>query len=1255
MISQRLGSDFEMFNKACYVCGSFDHLEVDCNYQRVVKPVWNNVKRANHQNFAKMTHPCPKKNMVPKAVLMKSGLLSLNTARQIDEGYVAFGGNLKGGKITGKGTIKTSNLDFKNVYFVRELKFNLFSISQMCDKKNRVLFNDTECIALSPNFKLIDESQVLLRVPRKNNMYSAELKNIIPKGGLTCLFAKATSDESKIWHRRLGHLNFKTMNKLVKENLVRGLPSKLFENDETCVACQKGKQHRASCKTKIVNSISLPLHLLHMDLFVPIFVKSLMKKMYCLVVTDDYSRFTWVFFLATKDETSGILKSFITGIENLVDHRVKVISVARTPQQNKVAERRNRTLIEAVRTMLADSKLPTTFWVEAVNTAYYVQNRVLVVKPHNKTPYELFHGRPPILSFMRPFGCPVTILNTIDHLGKFNGKADERFFIGYSLNSKAFRVFNSRIRIVEENLHIRFSECTPNVVGNGPNWLFDIDALTKTMNYEPVVAGNQCNSNAGTKASVNAGQARKETEPGKDYILLPFSPITVVSSTLFNADDLTDDPNMLDLEDIGIFDYEDDADVRAEADMNNLNITIPVSPGWSLQSATQTRRMSKNLEEHGKEPKKVIHGLKESKLDRDKQAIDVYKYQITRSLDFSAFLYGKIEEEVYVCQPPGFEDPDFPDRVYKVEKALYGLHQAPRAWFKPSHISVDQGFFKRENIQKELCIAFEKLMHEKFQMSSMGELTFFLGLQVSRKSRLQAHNGNSKPRSRMKDGEEVDAFICIGTKRIESEGFEQIVDFLKAHPIRYALTVNPTIYVSCIEQFWSTAKAKTINDETQINALVDGKKIVITETSVRRVLKLADAEGFSGRVTPLFLTMVVESQSQLGEGLAIPTDPQNTPTILQTSTSQPQKTHKPRKPKRKDTLVPQPSVPTESVADEAVHKERANRLVRATTTASSLEAEQDNGGGPRCQETIGDTIAQTRFKRVSKLSSDSLLAGVNTPRKIASLKRRVKKLERKDRSRTHKLKRLYKVGLIARIESSDEEDLGEEDASKQGRKIEAIDADADITLVNDADKDMFDAGILDGEEVFAAGQDVAAKEVNKEASVVEEVVQVVSTADEIVTTASVPVTTAGIKVTIADDKVTTASVTTTISDAITTTVNADDLTLAQALQELKNTKPKEKGIVFREQGTSTTILSSQQSQSKDKGKATMIEPKKPLKKKDQIRLEEEAALRLQAELQAEVEEEEMIEIEKAEEANIALMKTWDNIQANIDVDYQLAE
>ncbi|GKD77349.1 putative ribonuclease H-like domain-containing protein [Tanacetum coccineum] len=249
----------------------------------------------------------------------------LTDYEEIDGGYFAFGGNPKGGKIIGRDTIKTGNLDFENVYFVKELKFNLFSVLPMCDKKNSVLFNDTKCIVLSPNFKLTDESQVLLKVPRKNNMYSVDLKNIVPKGGLTCLFPKATSDGSELWPRRLGHINFKTMNKLVKGNLVRGLPSKHFENNLICVACQKGKQHRASCMSKIVSSIIQPLHILHMDLFGPTFVKSLMKKMYCVVVTNDNNRFSWVFFLATIDETSGKLKSFITRVENLIDQRVKVI------------------------------------------------------------------------------------------------------------------------------------------------------------------------------------------------------------------------------------------------------------------------------------------------------------------------------------------------------------------------------------------------------------------------------------------------------------------------------------------------------------------------------------------------------------------------------------------------------------------------------------------------------------------------------------------------------------------------------------------------------------------------------------------------------------------------------------------------------------------------------------------------------------------------------------------------------------------
>ncbi|GJY54997.1 hypothetical protein Tco_0446661 [Tanacetum coccineum] len=440
-------------------------------------------------------------------------------------------------------------------------------------------------------------------------------------------------------------------------------------------------------------------------------------------------------------------------------------------------------------------------------------------------------------------------------------------------------------------------------------------------------------------------------------------------------------------------------------------------------------------------------------------------------------------------------------------------------------------------------------------------------------------------------------------------------------------------------------------------------------------------KDFSGRVTPLFQTWVVQNQSQSGEGSVIPTDPHHTPTIIQSST-QPQKTQHPRKPKRKDTQVPQSSDPIENVADEAVHKELGDSLVRAATTASSLEAKQDSGninktqskatpnesssqgtnsgGGPRCQETIGDTIAQTRFENVSKHSNDSLLSKGNTLQsdedrlkldefmalcttlqnrvldlekikttqhnEIASLKRRVKKLEKKNRSRTHRLKRLYKVGLTARVESSDNEESLGEDASKQGR-IDAIDADEEITL-----------------EVFVAEQEVAANKENDEVNVVEKVVKVINTVKLIIDVAA--------QVSAAGNVVSIVGAATTVSAAITTTNDDGDITLAQALIKMKSTKPKNKGVVIQELGESTTTISSQQSQ--DKGKGILIEPVKPMKKKDQIRRDEETALMLQAEF----DEEERLAKEKAEkekEANIALIETWDDIQAKIDVDHQLAE
>ncbi|GKB59430.1 putative ribonuclease H-like domain-containing protein, partial [Tanacetum coccineum] len=711
-------------------------------------------------------------------------------------------------------------------------KCYLTDVSQICDKKNNVLFTDIECLVLSSHFKLLDESQVLLRFLRKDNIYSIDLKSVVPTKGLTCLFAKATIDESNLWHRRLGYINFKNINKPVKGNLVRGLSSKFFENNHSRVACQKGKQHKASCKTKLMNSISKPLHMLHMDLFGPTNVKSLMKKSYCLVVTNDFSRFSCVFFLATKDETSGILKNFITEIENQLDHKVKMFircdngtefknnvmnqfwemkcikrefSVARTPHQNGVAEKRNSTLIKAARTM------------------------VLVIKPHNKTPYELIRGRTPLIDFMKPFGYHVTILNTRDHLAKFDGKADEGFFVGYSVVSKAIRVFNKRTRIVEKTLNIRFLENAPNVIGNEPDWLFDVDSLTISMNYVPVVAGNQTNGIAGTRDNIVAGQVEKKTEPEQEYILIPIcttdllisqgpkdseedagvkptemdesealdkdgkddqdtgseferllqlekqpnstnsfntvgtpvsaagpsftnddpsSPVNAAEASnafeehLFerfspfkNAFTLLPVSNVTPMDDNGIFgNAYDDEDVGAEADLNNLKTTMNVSPIpttridkdhpkdqiiGDLNSTIQTQRMTKISNEHAMkvfqalEDPSWIEAMQEELLQFKLQKVWtlVYLPNGKRAIGTKWVFRDKKDEKGIVVRNKArlvTQDPHFPDKVYKVEKALYGLHQAPRAWYETLSTYLIKNGFRRGTIDKTLFIKQDK-------------------------------------------------------------------------------------------------------------------------------------------------------------------------------------------------------------------------------------------------------------------------------------------------------------------------------------------------------------------------------------------------------------------------------------------------------------------------------------------------------------------------------------------------------------------
>ncbi|GJQ99425.1 putative ribonuclease H-like domain-containing protein [Tanacetum coccineum] len=458
----------------------------------------------------------------------------------IDGGFVAFAGSPKGGKITGKGKIMNGKLDFEDVYFVKELKFNLFSVLQMCNKKNSVLFTETECLILSPDFKLLDESQFLLKVPRQNNMYTFDLRNVVPSG---------------------------------------------------------------------------------------------------------------------------------------------------------------------------------------------------------------------------------------DPLGKFDRKADEGFLVGYSVNSKAFRVFNTRTRKVEENLHINFLENKPNVAGSGPDWLFDIDLLTNSMNYEPVTTGNQTNRDT-DKVANDAGKKTTE-EPANEgdrnanaNSTNRVSTISAAGQNSVNDDDLPTYPSMPNLEDTtGIFSGAyDDEDMGAEADLNNLETTMTNDKecdrscyGQLHQQAKENKlqrlskllvylfSLSKGTQEdlpNGKRAigtKWVFRNKKDERwiVVRNKAILVAQGYTQEEGIDYdemdvkSAFLYGTIEEEVYVCQPPCFEDLQFPDKVYRVEKALYGLHQAPRAWYETLSTYLLENGFRRGIIDKTLFIKKEK--YDILLMSSMEELTFFLGLQVKQK------------------------------------------------------------------------------------------------------------------------------------------------------------------------------------------------------------------------------------------------------------------------------------------------------------------------------------------------------------------------------------------------------------------------------------------------------------------------------------------------------------------------------------------
>ena len=791
---------------------------------------------------------------------------------------ITFGDDSKGYTM-GYGLIAKENVIIDEVALVSGLKHNLLSISQLCDKGYKVNFTPAACVVTKG-----DDNNVVLIGQRKGNVYVADF-NSVKSESITCLLSKASSDDSWLWHKRLSHLNFKTLNELVKKDLVRGLPKLEFSKDGLCGACQLGKQKRSSFKSKILSSIVKPLQLLHMDLFGPVNIMSISKKKYCLVIVDDFSKFTWTFFLHSKDEAGKIIINHIKALNNNPDVKVGRIrsdngtefknsvmkefceeegiihefSAPRTPQQNGVVERKNRTLIEAARTMINEAQLPTYFWAEAVNTACFTQNISLITKPHNLTPFQLFKGKKPTISFLHVFGCKCYVLrNQGENLGKFEAKADEAIFVGYS-DGKSFRVYNLRTNIVMESIHVVFDD--KKIQGfsdegfhdnlrfenEGEGDLYDSDddddiiqnvginpginiPTDDSLVQETTAIGNSTEASVETtlEGSVETPQgssvermsqsfnqsrnnemsnlggafqhgnlnfnneatsSRQSLPPQRKWTRdHPFELIigdanasvqtrrATQDECLYSAFLSQDEPKVIE-------DALKDADwvlaMQEELNQFERNNVWKLVPKPKNRTIVGTRWVFRNkVDENGvvtrNKARLVAKGYSQSEgIDFDETFAPVARLEAIRiflayaahanfkvyQMDVkSAFLNGELEEEVYVSQPPGFEDPEFPEYVYFLLKALYGLKQAPRAWYDTlsqflldNHFSrgtVDKTLFYRNvngafilvqiyvddiifgSTDEKLCKKFANLMKSQYEMSMMGELTYFLGLQV---------------------------------------------------------------------------------------------------------------------------------------------------------------------------------------------------------------------------------------------------------------------------------------------------------------------------------------------------------------------------------------------------------------------------------------------------------------------------------------------------------------------------------------------
>ncbi|GJR58345.1 putative ribonuclease H-like domain-containing protein [Tanacetum coccineum] len=663
-----------------------------------------------------------------------------------------------------------------------------------------------------------------------------------------CLMARATSTKSWLWHQRLSHLNFDTINDLAKNDLVTGLPKFKYHKEHLCPSCEQGKSKRASHPPKPVPNSKQRLHLLHMDLCGPMRIASINGKRYVLVIVDDYSRYTWVHFLRSKDEAPEVIKTFLKRITVLLQSPVIIIrtdngtefknqilkeyfdsvgishqaSSVRTPQQNGVVERRNRTLVEAARTMLIFSRAPLFLWAEAIATACYTQNRSIIHRRFNKTPYELINGRKPDISFLHVFGALCYPKNDREDIGKLGAKGDIGFFIGYSADSCAYRVYNRRTKKIMETMNVTFDELsamafeqssskpglqsmTSGQISSGLDLTYAPSTITTQQPTEAPqalqtptattttadTAPTPTNSSSQATNCPNSSQDVDELETQQHGQHQPATIADNVPNAMFDGNTFvnpfaTPSTEILNL--ISQYDHPLEQvigepsrpvltrnQLRSDGDMCMYALTVSTvepknvkeamtDPAW-IESMQEELLQFKRLDgtasqEEGIDFEESFAPVARMEAIRIFLAYVAHKSFIMFQMDVkTAFLHGTLKEDVYVCQPEGFIDADHPSHVYKLKKALYGVKQAPRAWYDElsmfllqNHFfkgTIDPTFFIRRFNDDILVVQvyvddiifgsthprynqlFSDLMKSRFEMSMMGEMTFFLGLQVN--------------------------------------------------------------------------------------------------------------------------------------------------------------------------------------------------------------------------------------------------------------------------------------------------------------------------------------------------------------------------------------------------------------------------------------------------------------------------------------------------------------------------------------------